>query len=52
MDCYLEAMQLGAIDYMVEPLTVWEIGRLLEMHLQVRASRPESAASRLVQQAL
>ncbi len=30
MDCYLEAMQLGALDYLVEPLTVWEIGRLLE----------------------
>ena len=37
MDCYLEAMELGAIDYLVEPLTVWEIGRLLERHSQVQS---------------
>ena len=30
MNCYLEAMQLGAVDYLVEPLTVLEIGRVLE----------------------
>jgi DNA-binding NtrC family response regulator len=29
MGCYLEAMQLGARDYLVQPLTDWEIGRLL-----------------------
>jgi DNA-binding NtrC family response regulator len=29
MGCYLEAMQLGAKDYLVHPLTAWEIGRLL-----------------------
>ena len=29
MGCYLEAMQLGAVDYLVEPLTVSEIGRVL-----------------------
>jgi DNA-binding NtrC family response regulator len=50
MDCYLEARQLGALDYLVEPLTVWEIGRLLERHSQVRVSRPESAEWRMVQQ--
>ena len=32
MSCYLEAMQLGAVDYLVEPLTVWEIRRVLESH--------------------
>jgi len=32
VDCYLEAIKLGAMDYLVEPLTVWEIGRLLERH--------------------
>ena len=32
MSCYLEAMQLGAVDYLVEPLTVLEIGRVLENH--------------------
>jgi DNA-binding NtrC family response regulator len=29
MGTYIEAMQLGATDYLVEPLTAWEIGRLL-----------------------
>jgi DNA-binding NtrC family response regulator len=29
MGCYLEAMQLGAVDYLVEPLTMSEIGRVL-----------------------
>jgi response regulator of citrate/malate metabolism len=52
MDCYLEAMQLGAMDYLVEPLTVWEIGRLLERHSPVRAARPESEERDLVRQAI
>jgi two-component system repressor protein LuxO len=29
MGSYIEAMQLGAKDYLVEPLTAWEVGRLL-----------------------
>ena len=29
MGAYIEAMQLGARDYLVEPVTAWEIGRLL-----------------------
>jgi DNA-binding NtrC family response regulator len=29
MGCYIEAMQLGATDYLVEPLATWEIRRLL-----------------------
>jgi DNA-binding NtrC family response regulator len=29
MGAYIEAMQLGARDYLPEPLTAWEIGRLL-----------------------
>jgi DNA-binding NtrC family response regulator len=29
MDSYIEAMQLGARDYLAEPVTAWEIGRLL-----------------------
>jgi len=32
MGCYLEAMQLGAVDYLVEPLSVSELGRVLENH--------------------
>ena len=42
IDCYQEAMQLGAMDYLVEPLTVWEIGRLLE-----RSQRVKNLASSL-----
>ena len=30
MGCYLEAMQLGAVDYLAEPVTVSELGRVLE----------------------
>jgi DNA-binding NtrC family response regulator len=37
MGCYLEAMQLGALDYLVEPLTVLEIGRVLENHLRIQS---------------
>ena len=29
MGSYMEAMQLGATDYLVEPLTAWEVGRLV-----------------------
>jgi len=32
MMCYLESMQLGAVDYLVEPLTVSEVGRVFETH--------------------
>ena len=32
MGCYLEAMQLGAVDYLAEPVTVSEIGRVLGNH--------------------
>ncbi len=37
MGCYLDAMQLGAVDYLVEPLTVLEIGRVLEKHPPVQS---------------
>jgi DNA-binding NtrC family response regulator len=42
LDCYSEAMQLGAMDYLVEPLTVWEIGRLLENPPLVKVLRDGS----------
>jgi DNA-binding response OmpR family regulator len=29
LGAYIEAMQLGARDYLVQPLTAWEVGRLL-----------------------
>jgi DNA-binding response OmpR family regulator len=32
MNSYLEAMQLGAVDYLAEPLTAAELGRVLENH--------------------
>ena len=37
MDCYLEAMQLGAVDYLEKPVPAEEIARLAEMHI-VRGS--------------
>ena len=40
MGCYLEAMQLGAVDYLVEPLTVSELGRVLENHPPVQRMKP------------
>ena len=40
MDRYLEAMQLGAVDYLVEPLTVSELGRVLENHPPVQRMKP------------
>jgi two-component system, OmpR family, response regulator MtrA len=40
MKCYLEAMQLGALDYLERPLVAGEIARLVETH-----SRPHAAAA-------
>ena len=40
MGCYLEAMQLGAVDYLVEPLSVSELGRVLENHPPVQRMEP------------
>ena len=40
MNCYLEAMQLGALDYVERPLVAAEIARLVETH-----SRPRAAAA-------
>jgi DNA-binding NtrC family response regulator len=45
MDSYREAIQLGAIDYLIEPLTVWEIGRLLETHSRVERQRNGSGTA-------
>ena len=35
---YLEAMQLGAVDYPEEPVTVAEMGRLVTTHLRAPSS--------------
>jgi DNA-binding NtrC family response regulator len=38
MGSYMEAMQLGATDYFVEPLTTWEVARLLPPQSCLRAA--------------
>ncbi len=40
MKCYLEAMQLGALDYLERPLAPAEIARLVETHSRPRAAAP------------
>jgi DNA-binding NtrC family response regulator len=37
MSCYLEAMQLGAVDYLAEPVTVAEVERVLRNHPPIRS---------------
>jgi len=34
MECYLEAMQLGAVDYVADPAVGAEIARLMKAHLR------------------
>jgi DNA-binding NtrC family response regulator len=52
MPCYLEAMQLGAVDYLAEPVSLQELGRTVETHLRPRVSEPEqSRASRRLESA-
>lgn len=38
MNCYLEAMQLGAVDYLEKPLPPEVILRIVETHLRPRAA--------------
>ncbi len=38
MPCYLEAMQLGAVDYLAEPVSVPELGRAVETHMHPGAA--------------
>ncbi len=35
MDCYLEAMQLGAVDYLAQPVSVQELERVVDTHRRV-----------------
>lgn len=37
MPCYLEAMQLGAVDYLAEPLSAQELWRVADAHLRLAA---------------
>jgi DNA-binding response OmpR family regulator len=39
MECYLDAMQLGALDYVERPLVPEEIARLVETHSRPHAAR-------------
>ncbi len=38
MTCYLEAMQLGAVDYLAEPVNVQELGRVVDAQMRLRAA--------------
>ncbi len=40
MPSYLEAIQLGAVDYLAGPLTVQELGRVVETHLRALPALP------------
>ncbi|HTS69605.1 MAG TPA: response regulator [Terriglobia bacterium] len=44
MGCYLEAMQLGAADYVEVPLTPAEVEHLVTTHLQPRALKARTTA--------
>ena len=39
MPCYLEAIQLGALDYIEKPLPPSQIGEMVAKHLQTRLGR-------------
>lgn len=38
MQCYLEAMQMGAVDYLEKPLSESEVLRVVETHIPPRAT--------------
>jgi DNA-binding NtrC family response regulator len=45
MNCYLEAMQTGAVDYLEKPLAPAEIERLVTTHCQPRQGEISARAS-------
>ena len=45
MPCYLEAMKLGAADYLAEPMTAQELAGAVQTHLWTRPAKPESASA-------
>jgi DNA-binding NtrC family response regulator len=45
MNCYLEAMQLGALDYLEKPLAPAELERLVTTHCQPRRGKVSAQAS-------
>ncbi len=38
MECYLEAMQLGAVDYLAQPVSAHDLERVVDTHLRVGAA--------------
>jgi DNA-binding NtrC family response regulator len=45
MNCYLEAMQLGAVDYLEKPLAPAEFEHLVTTHCQPRKGEISARAS-------
>jgi DNA-binding response OmpR family regulator len=46
MDCYIEAMQMGAFDYLAKPLSPSEVAQLVAYHLRITASTRGMARDR------
>lgn len=46
MDCYVEAMQLGAFDYLEKPLSPSEVGHLVAYHLRITSPTRSMARDR------
>jgi len=46
MECYLEAMQMGAIDYFEKPVAPPELVRLIKAHLPARANAASASSPR------
>lgn len=44
MSCYLEAMQLGALDYLEKPVRASEVGILVERYLRNRGAKTPGKA--------
>jgi DNA-binding response OmpR family regulator len=43
MHCYLEAMQLGAFDYVEKPIEATQLARMVETHLRPRTAAPAAS---------
>jgi DNA-binding response OmpR family regulator len=48
MSCYLEAMQLGAVDYLEKPVPPEQIAWLLETHLRRSSAQNPSTSAALI----
>lgn len=45
MPCYLEAMKLGAADYLAEPITAQELAGAVQTHLWTRPTHPNAVSA-------